>query len=234
MRRRRHIKGPYDRLSRSAIVPSVSGGAELRLERGGASTASVTWHDSSGKGNNGTAADAAMFADFYFDSIVDEVITAQPEPSHDFSSDWTLALWYKRDTSIATGYNTIIQTRVAGPNGGYIFRDRNTAAVGDYSFEVLSPYQILGTAIAGTDSDWHFACLVWTVGSPNRLNAYIDGAPYASLSTASAPVNGGVLQIGRGNYYRFSGYLDTVRSYPRALSADEIARDYNVGKVQHQ
>ena len=151
-----------------------------------------------------------------------------------------MAFWYKRDLTVAQGFNTIMQTRTSGPNGGYILRDRvnstppTPADLADWSFEVVSPYQILGTAIAGTDGDWHFACAVWTVGSPNRLNTYIDGVPYASLSTTNSPVNGDVLNIGRGTYYRFAGYLDTVRSSPRALSADEIARDYNVGKVQHQ
>ena len=240
--RRKHLLPPdqgrrASATGNGALYPTA--GALLRYERSSASTASTTWYDLSPSGNNGTAADANMFADFYFDSVVDQVISAQPEPSHDFSSDWTLAWWYKRDLTLAQGFNTIMQTRRSGPNGGYILRDRTNstpptpADLADWSFEVVSPYQIMGLAIKGTDADWHFACAVWTVGSPNRLETYIDGVPYKSLSTPNSPVNGDVLNIGRGTYYRFAGYLDTVRSYPRALSAGEIARDYNAGKAQH-
>ena len=238
MRRRRHIKGPYDRLSRSAIVPSVSGGAVLRLERSGASTASVTWYDSSGSGNNGTAADASMYSDFYFDGIVDEVLTAATEPSADLQSDWTLVFWYKRDTSIFQGYNTIMQTRSG--TGGWILRDRvnatppTPAELANYSFEIISPYVIGAPLVVGTDADWHFAAIVYTAGSPNNIKGYSDGALFASYNNINTNIAGTVLQIGKGNSYRFAGNIDTVRSYPRALSADEIARDYNVGLASHR
>ena len=235
--RRKHLLPPdqgrrASATGNGALYPTA--GALLRYERSSASTASTTWYDLSPSGNNGTAADANMFADFYFDSVVDQVIATSAGPSADFGSKWSLALWYKRDTSIATGYNTLMQNRVAGPNGGFILRDRtDPSPPADYSFEIVSPYQNMGTLVAGTDANWHFAVVVWTPGSPNTIASYIDGVFHKSITTANTPAAGGPLQIGKGFYYRFAGYIDTVRSYARALSADEILRDYNAGKAQH-
>ena len=216
------------------LQPVVTSDASFRLERLSAVPTSVTWNDISATGNNGTAADAAMFSDFYFDSIVDEVVMASADPSADFTSDWSLAFWYKRDTSIATGYNTLMQNRRAAPNGGFILRDRtDPSPPADYSFEVVSPYQNMGTLVTGADANWHFGVVVWTPGSPNTVKSYIDGVFHKSITTANAPVAGGPLQIGKGFYYRFAGNMDTVRSYSRALSPDEILRDYHAGKVAH-
>ena len=231
--RRQHYKA-FDQRGTRVQSPIVTPGPQLRLERYSAVSGNATWHDISANGNNGTAADAAMFSDFYFDSIVDQVLTGSTEPSGDFSGNFTLTFWYKRDTTVATGFSTLMQTRRAGPNGGYILRDRdNSPAVADYTFEIVDPYQIGLPSVKGTDANWHFAALVWTLGTPNAMTSYIDGAAYATTTTANNPSAGGVLQIGRGNFYRFAGNMDTVRSYARALSADEILRDYHAGKATH-
>ncbi len=213
----------------------ISGEAGLRLERQSANTDSVTWYDISGNGNNGTAADANMYSDFFFDSIVDQCLTGSTEPSADFTATWTLTFWYKRSFGAATGFSTIMQTRRSGPNGGYILRDRdNTPAPKSFHFEILDPYQIGSQLVKGDDENWHFAAITWTPGAPsNTAASYIDGAAFASFTTPNDPAAGGVLQIGKGNFYRFCGNIDTVRSYARALSIDEIKRDYNAGKVAH-
>ena len=214
--------------------PVVTGDAALRLERLSATTASTTWYDISATGNNGTAADAAMFSDFYFDGIVDEVLTASTEPSADLQSDWTLTFWYKRDTTILTGFNTIMQTRTETPPGGWILRDRdNSPALANYSFEIRFPYVIGAPLVVGTDADWHFAAIVYTAGSPNNIKGYSDGALLTSYNNVNTNIAGTVLQIGKGNSFRFAGNIDTVRSYARTLSADEILRDYHAGKVAH-
>ena len=127
-----------------------------------------------------------------------------------------------------------MQNRRAAPNGGFILRDRtDPSPPADYSFEVVSPYQNMGTLVTGADANWHFGVVVWTPGSPNTVKSYIDGVFHKSITTANAPVAGGPLQIGKGFYYRFAGNMDTVRSYSRALSPDEILRDYHAGKVAH-
>jgi hypothetical protein len=222
--RKRHVK-----------QPTPTGDAELRLERLSATTASTTWYDISASGNNGTAADADMFSDFYFDGIVDEVLTASTEPSADLQSDWTLTFWYKRDTSILTGFNTLMQTRTETPPGGWILRDRdNSPALANYSFEIRDPYVIGAPLVVGTDADWHFAAIVYAAGSPNNITSYSDGVLFTSYNNINTNIAGTVLQIGKGNSFRFAGNIDTVRSYARTLSADEILRDYYAGLVDHQ
>jgi len=175
-----------------------------------------------------------MFSNFYFDGIVDEVLTATPEPSANLQSDWTLTFWYKRDTTILTGFNTLMQTRSGAPPGGWILRDRdNSPALADYSFEIVDPYVIGAPLVIGTDADWHFAAIVYTAGSPNNIKGYSDGALLTSYNNSNTNISGTVLQIGKGNSFRFAGNIDTVRSYARTLSSDEILRDYYAGKVAH-
>ena len=211
-----------------------TGDAALRLERVSATPASTTWFDVTANGNNGTAADAAMFSDFYFDGIVDEVLTGSTEPSADLQSDWTLTFWHRRDTTILTGFNTIMQTRSAAPPGGWILRDRdNSPALANYSFEIVDPYVIGAPLVVGTDADWHFAAIVYTAGSPNNIKGYSDGALFTSYNNINTNIAGTVLQIGKGNSFRFAGNIDTVRSYARVLSADEILRDYHAGIPSH-
>lgn len=233
-RRGGRIKTMTELSSSSMTIPDVTQDSLLRLERYTASPSSATWFDISGSANNGTAADPAMYGDFYFDGVVDQVLTASLEPSANFANEWTLAFWYKRDVAAAAGFSTIMQTRKAGPNGGYIVRDRtNPAPADDYSFEIVDPYAVGSKTVKGTDSNWHFAAMVWTLGPPKTLTGYIDGAVFSTYTTPNSPSIGGVLNIGRGNFYRFAGNIDAVRSYPRALSADEIMRDYNAGKPAH-
>ena len=231
--RRQHYKA-FDQRGARVQSPIVTPGPQLRLERYSAVSGNATWHDISANGNNGTAADASMYSDFYFDGIVDEVLTATTEPSANLQSDWTLTFWYKRDTTILTGFNTIMQTRTEAPPGGWILRDRdNSPALANYSFEIRDPYVIGAPLVVGTDADWHFAAIVYAAGSPNNITSYSDGALFTSYNNINTNIAGTVLQIGKGNSFRFAGNIDTVRSYDRTLSADEVLRDYYAGKVAH-
>jgi hypothetical protein len=217
---------------KSVRPPVPTGDALLRLEQLSANTSSTTWYDISATGNNGTAADANMFSDFSFDGIVDEVVTASTEPSHDFNTPWTLTFWYKRDTSTVSGYSTIMQTRIA--TGGWLLRDPSDPAKEDYDFGITKPiFQPIYDTIKGDDANWHFAAITWTPGATKVMRSYVDGVLYQTGNVTQAAVAGDVLQIGKGNFYRFTGNMDTVRSYPRVLSVDEIVRDYYAGKASH-
>ena len=64
----------------------------------------------------------------------------------------------------------------------------------------------------------------------SSFRAFVDGAaagsPLAlSLPSVSAPVQVGAWPSGSGNYDAFSGTIDEVRLYPRALTLDEIRTD---------
>lgn len=240
---RRHHYKPFDQRGKRAQSPIVTPGPHLRLERYSASSASVTWTDISASGNDATATDAAIFADFNFDGVTDSVQVAGPDPSGDQSQNFSFAFWYKR-TLDAVQQSTIADNRAplpAGGDGGWTFRDNAANATPppyNHSDYFLSVYTVFGNynvsnVAPGTDNNWHYAVVVWESGYGWRF--YADGAKYLPDATTStiANVNGSPMRIGRGAYNHYSGYIDTVRVWPRMLSEDEILRDYNAGKVDH-
>jgi len=228
MPRKRHIHGGTEASSRSVYQPDVTGDAQLRLESLSATTASTTWYDISATGNNGTAADAGLYSDFVFDGVVDFVQLASPDPSANFSADWTVTFWYKRD--LAVDKSTIIDTRDGGA-GGYTILDNNGTAIENYTVRPRNPNTPLADSFVGTDSNWHFAALVNDSGT--RITSYIDGEVFKTTATAHAYQPGIAMLVGKGANNFFIGACDTVRSYPRMLSADEIKRDYYAGKTAH-
>ena len=218
------------------LQPVPTGDAQLRYERLSATPASTTWFDISASGNNGTASDAAIFSDFGFDGVADHVTAGAANICADMSEKFTITFWYKRNTTGVTGYSTIMQTRDA--DGGWTSRDLSLGAVADFSWETASgaPTSAFGAVIVGDDSNWHFGSFVWepaAVGANKTITGYNNGVVYATHTKTFGSNDGGPLKIGRGNSFFFYGNMDTVRVYPRALSADEIKRDYYAGKPAH-
>jgi hypothetical protein len=80
----------------------------------------------------------------------------------------------------------------------------------------------------------HVAC----TGEGATLRAYVDGQQVATGILAGIPTSSTTgLTLGSdnpsGTGSRFQGWLDDVRLYNRALSADEICRIHDPGCVQH-
>ena len=220
--RRKHVKPP---------VPT--GDAALRLERLSATSASTTWYDISATGNNGTASDAAIFADFNFDGIVDRVDLTSAGPESDFTQNFTFCFWYKRAIP-GLQQSTMADTRSpapAGSLGGWTYRDNAGGSYDDFWLSIYNPTYQFQNASPGSDGDWHFAAVTFTSGV--GWKAYADGALYRTQNNPAINGTGEAMRIGTGAYNKFEGYIDTVRVYPRLLSADEILRDYHAGKAAH-
>ena len=214
--------------------PVITGDAELRLERLSANTGSATWHDISASGNNGTASDPAIFSDFGFDGVVDNVQVAAVNVMADFTKDWSLAFWYKRTIPGLT-QSTIFDTRTVpagGSAGGFTLRDNGAGTYDDFDMSVYNPtYQALDMS-PGTTADWYFSVITFESGVGWKTYAGA-GVLFKTLNTANVNGAGSPLRIGTGTYNKFEGNIDTVRVYPRVLSVDEIKRDYYAGKTAH-
>ena len=87
------------------------------------------------------------------------------------------------------------------------------------------------------DGSWHHIVLVYDSGT---VNCYKDG----SLNNGTASINNSPtnsdssssLTIGKTGYSGsgyFSGSVDEVRVYNRALGTTEITKNYNHGKSKH-
>ncbi|MCL4392438.1 LamG domain-containing protein [Patescibacteria group bacterium] len=86
---------------------------------------------------------------------------------------------------------------------------------------------IVGPSVPAPQQAWHFFTVVFN--GDNTVTFYIDGM---NKSTVTAPctintVNGNGFSIGAGRWGYYSGLLDDVRVYNRALSANEIDQLYN-------
>ncbi len=81
------------------------------------------------------------------------------------------------------------------------------------------------------DGNWHYAVLTY---DGSRLRLYVDGVEVASLNTTAVPdYNWNTpLTIGKdsnSNSRYFTGDIDEVRIYNRALTAQEVSDAYNNG-----
>jgi hypothetical protein len=95
-----------------------------------------------------------------------------------------------------------------------------------------NPYPTPSASISN-GSAWHFLAGVRKTSAP-YLELYVDGVSVGTSDTnASGAITTddslvGVNRASLSNY--FSGSMDDVRIYNRALSADEIKRLYNMGR----
>ena len=83
------------------------------------------------------------------------------------------------------------------------------------------------------DDTWHH---IVTVNTPTSINVYVDGRlVYTKTGTWTATTNNEAVLIGtrEETLNQFTGYLDEVKIYNVALTADQVKIDYNGGVTQN-
>jgi hypothetical protein len=186
-----------------------------------------TADDHTGRPQDGTVSGASWTAGISgtalnFDGVDDGVLVGS-STAVTGSGNLTLAAWVKIDPGSALA--TVIQQREAGASGHQGQYVLNVNASGTVNFFIYnnSTYQFdLTTGGTVNDGQWHYLAAV-REGTSGRI--YIDGVQAASgTGTVQALVSHPVA-IGydhRDNNKRFTGLIDEVRIYERALSAAEI------------
>jgi PKD repeat protein len=185
--------------------------------------------DSSGTGNHGTISGATWTTAgkfgkaLYFDGVNDTVSIADSS-SLDLVN-MTLEAWV-RPASVSRATNVLFKERgkkglayaMYASNGtnlppaGYVYRNGNVSAVGPSALPV-NTWTHLATAYDGS-----------------ALRLYVNGTLAATRAvTGAPPATANALRIGGnaiwGEY--FSGLIDEVRVYNRALSQSEVQADMN-------
>jgi hypothetical protein len=124
-----------------------------------------------------------------------------------------------------------IGTETTGRNMNYGIWMTSTERI-QAGFETSTGPNYFATSPASyRDGKWHYAVVTYD-GSTVRL--YVDGVQVSSLSTSANPDNTGTRPVRIGansltlNGY-FTGNVDEVRIWNRALSSTEIANAYNNG-----
>jgi hypothetical protein len=198
-------------------------------------TSGTTAVDSSGHGNNGTLTNGATIStdlpttsfpnprSLSFDGTNDFVDTGTDIEVFDLTDNFTVSAWVKHNlNSVTYPQGVLTNVQNTGCQGGYIIsiNNGNLPNVRICNGSTIDDV----TASAPIDTEWHH--LLFTVQS-GTTRLFVDGSVQSDTSTQALSGNTQPLQIGRfypgwDNFY-FSGLIDDVRIYNRALSATEIA-----------
>ncbi|HLN18820.1 MAG TPA: LamG domain-containing protein, partial [Patescibacteria group bacterium] len=146
----------------------------------------------------------------------------------------TISAWYKRDGN-GTGIQPLVELYQSGNERAYIYT-HDSDGNGSHSIKVAS---VIDSSLQSNtapnetlrNNSWHH--IVWTISS-TTINTYVDGGPVVSYDWALPITNlndGFSISIAKelSNTIYFSGKIDDVRLYSRALSPDEVGDLYRLG-----
>lgn len=147
---------------------------------------------------------------------------------------FTVCAWFRTSATYTTDGAIVNKggfgSDSAGENMNYgIFIAADQKVKGEFEDATGTNYRITSTGTYN-DGQWHFVCLTYDNAT---LKLYVDGntTPVDSLSTTATPeTNAKPLRIGansRANDRHFSGDIDQVRIWGRALSSSEMSDIYN-------
>lgn len=241
-RKGRHTRGMTDVSSSSMSIPDVTADAAARYENN--SHSGSVWNDITPAPANGTDGSTdpilhpftwPLFNGF---SFVDIGTPAKL----DFADAFTLCAWANMDivTPPIQGNEAIIykSDRAFKTDVTMTLTDNN----GQATMGIFSPgFQNVQSG-AGFGGAWHLFVFV-NEGAGNDIQMFIDGV----LINTGVGKGGAVGWDDVPWYFGrtaatgasaaddfFQGTIDTGRFYDRALSADEILRDYQAGLAAHQ
>lgn len=181
--------------------------------------------DRSGQGNNannsgGTVTQGKVGQALSFDGVDDYVDAGDP---YNFGTgDFSVSAWVYATN--VTNFKPIIAFYDIGGNRGWEIED--IGALNWIDFVTSSNQRARSTMM--TRNTWHH---VVAIRNGSTMSMYVDGVK-GSDTTASDNVDtqtNSKLSFGGWNY-SWSGKIDEVRIYNRALSADEVKQLYNMGK----
>jgi hypothetical protein len=190
--------------------------------------------DKSGQGNHGnlvhggsgtTTAPGAIGQAMRFDGTND-VVTVPGASSISITGDYSTSIWIKADASQQTWAGIYAKTQ-NGTDGQYSLQldDSNNLVVYHHNSWNVDTLIDLSDLTGG----WHH---VGIVRSGTNFKAYLDGVLKQDTTYEYVPGSGtGALYIGseRARIAFWTGDLDDLRIYNRALTADEIQRLYRLG-----
>jgi len=194
-------------------------------------------NDESGNGNDGVVNGATLTEDRFGD--VNSAYTFEgtditiPIPNTTFQGDFTISVWAQLNT-FSSDYPMFLQGENCYFDLGYInsngysngqegigFAFSQGCAVGDWSG---------GVNRAVTSSNWSH---ITVIGKENLIYFYLDGVLVDLTETNvvnQSNTLGSYITIGRGiwSYQYFSGQVDDLAIYNRALTPDEVAALYGL------
>jgi hypothetical protein len=189
----------------------------------------TTATDSSGANNPGTINGPAWSATGKFGSAlsfdgVNDIVTVPDANSLDLTNGMTLEAWVR--PTVVNSWRTIMLKERTGGLVYAMYGNTDTNRPSAHSFIGASEFDTRGTAALAANTWTHLAA---TYDGLN-LRLYVNGAQVSSRAlTGSMAASTGALRIGGNSIWQewFSGLIDEVRVYNRALTAAEVTQDMN-------
>lgn len=187
--------------------------------------------------NHGTLLGGATFAQgkvgqaFSLDGTDDSVMIPKIAEWDFGTASFSITSWFKSGT---TGYRNIIRYDSGSAGGLWGIRFETGGKIQFLIANINRTGAGLTTPLSYSDNNWHFVAAVRD-SSASKLKIYVDGSLAAEGSEPNLDVVGGsntYPAIGRCGSYNgeyFSGIIDEVAVFQKALSPDEIAAIYNAG-----
>ncbi|WP_226646808.1 PA14 domain-containing protein [Microbulbifer variabilis] len=153
------------------------------------------------------------------------------------SQDFSFAIWVKTDTSVTEEQILISNKYYYGRNGGFAFTTSSNGSIKalisaqDHDNHSYNTVRVEATQGVIDDGNWHHVAMVADFSS-EQLTLYVDGevVGQGDLSTLVGEINQYESAIGDGSgggdgsSQGFQGYLDDLRIYRKALTAQEVAQ----------
>jgi hypothetical protein len=187
--------------------------------------------DASGAGNDGLVEGATRIAEgrfgraLAFDGI-DDWVTVEDADSLDLTDDLTLEAWVY-PTSSLSGWHTVLFKEQPWNATYYLYAN----TWDDQPVTAINPTSDFG-GLQRLYGGTKLAANTWThlaaTYDGNWQRLYVNGNEVANRAqSGSIRQSGGVLRMGGNDIWGefFQGYLDEVRIYNRALTAEEILAD---------
>ncbi len=207
------------------------------LEMGFSEGNGTTVSDSSGSNNNGTISGAVWESNGKFGSALsfdglNDLVTIADANSLDLTNNITLEAWVK-PTTTSSNYRTIImKERPSNATYTLYSNSNNNRPMGEHSKTSGAVVDIKGTTQLPANTWSHIAVTY----NGAQFKFFLNGVQKASKNTTGAMfVSNGALRIGGNSIWSdeyFSGLIDEVRIYNRALTAAEITTDMNTPITQ--
>ena len=140
------------------------------------------------------------------------------------TNNWTIAAWFKYPLPSTANYNTLIGGSGSSPLDRHICVQSYSGLLGSYSSGYGgSSFEGCGFRVWWLSEGWHHVAAVRVPSSGMRF--YVDGVYVGSCLSRTQT---DVARIGNGYYVTESfGTIDDVIIYTNALTAEEVAGEYN-------
>ena len=215
----------------------ITNGLVLYLDAGSRmsyTSGSTTWSDLSGNGSSGSLINGPTFNTNNQGSIVFDASNDYVQVSDNANlrtSSGTYSVWYNCTTTSggSSAYASVLfKSDAVGSYNGYIILATNTIVL--VSIKNASTGYVLGGYNA---TGWTNATLVNSSGT--SFSFYLNGVLMGTQATAAVTVSSQAMRLGIGLdsfWANFSGSIAQTMIYNRALSAQEIAQNYNATKTR--